>query len=257
MAGNMTDSTQRFSDRVEAYVKFRPGYPSELVQTLLQKTMLDAGAAVADIGSGTGIFTRLLLDQQLKVFAIEPNANMRHAAEALFTGYPAFTSVDAPAEDTGLAEHSVDLITAAQAFHWFNNAATKAEFRRILKADGKLALIWNKRKISQPFQQAYDVILKTYAPEYGVVNHMNLSEADIAEFFDDGQMEVLRFDNCQQLTFPGLLGRLKSSSYCPAENSPQYPSLVAELAGLFEQFAVNQLIDFQYDTLLYLGPIAA
>jgi SAM-dependent methyltransferase len=252
----MTDSTQRFSDRVEAYVKFRPGYPPELVQTLLQNTMLDAGAAVADIGSGTGIFTRLLLDQQLKVFAIEPNANMRHAAEVLFADYPAFNSVDAPAEHTGLVDNSVDLITAAQAFHWFNNAATKAEFRRILKADGKLALIWNKRKISQPFQHAYDAVLRDYVPEYGEVNHMNLSEVEIAEFFTAGRMEVLRFGNSQQLTFSGLLGRLRSSSYCPAESSPQYPSLVAELAALFEQFALNGMIDFQYDTQLYLGPIA-
>jgi len=250
----MTDSTQRFSNRVEAYVKFRPGYPDELVQTLLQKT---SPGTVADIGSGTGIFTRLLLDQKLKVFAVEPNANMRHAAEVLFSGYAHFTSVDAPAEHTGLADNSVDLITAAQAFHWFNNVPTKAEFKRILKADGKLALIWNKRKISQPFQHAYDAVLRAYVPEYGEVNHMNLSEADIAEFFDDENMEVLRFDNSQQLTFSGLLGRLKSSSYCPAENSPQYPSLVAELAALFEQFAVNDMIDFQYDTQLYLGPIAA
>jgi ubiquinone/menaquinone biosynthesis C-methylase UbiE len=253
----MTDSTQRFSDRVEAYVKFRPSYPSELVQTLLQKTMLDAGAAVADIGSGTGIFTRLLLDQKLEVFAVEPNANMRHAAEVLFTGYPHFNSLDAPAERTGLANNSVDLITAAQAFHWFNNAATKAEFRRILKPDGKLALIWNKRKISQPFQHAYDAVLRAYVPEYGEVNHMNLSEAEIAEFFTAGQMKVLRFDNSQQLTYSGLLGRLRSSSYCPAESSPQYPSLVAELAALFEQFALNDMIDFQYDTQLYLGSIAA
>ena len=250
----MTDSTQRFSDRVEAYVKFRPDYPVELVQTLLQK---NSAGTVADIGSGTGIFTRLLLDQELKVFAVEPNASMRHAAESLLSERPLFHSIAAPAESTGLADNSIDLITAAQAFHWFNNDATKVEFRRILKPEGKLALIWNKRKVIQPFQQAYDAILRTYAPEYGIVNHMNLSEADIAEFFEDGRMEVLQFDNCQQLTFPGLLGRLKSSSYCPAETSPQYPSLVAELAALFEQFAVNRMIDFEYDTQLYLGPIAA
>jgi len=250
----MTDSTQRFSDRVDAYVKFRPGYPVELVQTLLQKT---SPGTVADIGSGTGIFTRLLLDQELKVFAIEPNANMRHAAESLFSEYAQFNSLDAPAESTGLAANSIDLITAAQAFHWFNNAATKAEFRRILKADGKLALIWNKRKVNQPFQHAYDAVLRAYIPKYGEVNHMNLSEADIAEFFENGNMEVLHFDNSQQLTFSGLLGRLKSSSYCPAETSPQYPSLVAELVALFEQFAINDMIDFQYDTQLYLGSIAA
>jgi ubiquinone/menaquinone biosynthesis C-methylase UbiE len=253
----MKDSTQRFSDRVETYVKFRPGYPSALVQTLLQKTGLEAGAGVADVGSGTGIFTQLLLDQGLRVFAIEPNANMRNAAEVLFANYPHFISIDAPAENTGLADNSLDLITAAQAFHWFNNATTKAEFRRILKPDGKLALIWNKRKISQPFQHAYDAVLKAYIPEYGIVNHMNLTESDMVEFFDDGHMEVLRFDNNQQLTFAGLLGRLKSSSYCPAEDSPQYPSLVAELAGLFEQFVLNDVIDFQYETQLYLGPVAA
>jgi SAM-dependent methyltransferase len=198
----------------------------------------------------------LLLEQKLKVFAIEPNDNMRQAAETMLADYPNFTSVDAPAEATTLADNSLDLITAAQAFHWFDNATTKTEFRRILKPGGRLALIWNKRKVSQPFQQAYDAILRDYAPEYGVVNHMDLTESDIAAFFDTGQMELLRFDNSQQLTFPGLLGRLKSSSYCPAEDSPQYPSLVAELAALFEHFAHDEVVDFQYDSELYVGPIA-
>jgi len=253
----MTDSTQRFSNRVEAYVKFRPGYPDALMQILLQKTRLEAGAVVADVGSGTGIFTKLLLDQRLKVFAIEPNENMRKVAETIMADYPNFTSVAAPAEATGLGDRSVDLVTAAQAFHWFNDAPTKIEFSRILKSDGRLALIWNKRKISHAFQQAYDAVLRTYVPEYGVVNHMNLRETDIAGFFADGQMEVLRFDNSQQLSFSALLGRLKSSSYCPAEDSPQYPSLVAELAALFEQFAIDDVIDFQYDTELYLGPVTA
>lgn len=252
----MTDSTQRFSDRVDNYVKYRPGYPSALVQVLLQKISSGTGDVAADVGSGTGIFTRLLLDQGLRVFAIEPNTNMREVAETLFTGHPHFTSVDAPAERTGLAGNSIDLITAAQAFHWFNNLETKAEFRRILKPKGTLALIWNKRDINQPFQQSYDAILRAYVPEYGVVNHMNLTEAELASFFAEGKMEEHHFDNSQQLTFAGLLGRLKSSSYCPAENSPQYPSLVAELAALFEQFAVDSSIDFQYQTELYIGPIA-
>ena len=252
----MTDSTQRFSDRVENYVKYRPSYPPALIQTLLQKASLDASAVVADVGSGTGILTRLLLEQGLKVLGIEPNAKMREAAELMLADQPAFTSVDAPAERTGLADHSIDLVTAAQAFHWFCNAETKAEFRRILKPDGRLALIWNKRNISQPFQQAYDSILRTYVPEYGVVNHMNLTETDLASFFAAGEMEVLRFDNSQQLTFAALLGRLKSSSYCPAENSPQYPSLVAELAIPFEQFAVDGTVDFQYQTELFFGPVA-
>ncbi len=251
----MKDSTQIFSDRVEAYVKFRPGYPAELVETLLQTTRAGKESMVADVGSGTGILTRLLLDQGLRVYAIEPNANMRSAAETLLADYPNFTSIDAPAERTGLSENSLDLITAAQAFHWFNNATTKTEFRRILKPEGQLALIWNRRKTNHPFQHAYDAILRDYAPEYGVVNHMTLTESDIASFFDKAQIALLRFDNHQQLTFPALLGRLKSCSYCPDENSPQYPSLVAELAALFEHFAHDKLVDFQYDTELYIGPL--
>ena len=251
----MTDSTRRFSSRVEDYIKFRPGYPAALVSALLDKTGLDSGATVADVGSGTGIFTRLLLDQGLQVTAVEPNANMRHAAETLLSDYSQFTSIDASAEQTGLADHSIDLITAAQAFHWFNNGATRAEFGRILKPGGKLALIWNKRDVNQAFQQAYRAILEEFAPEYGSVNHMNLTENDIADFLVAGSMEILHFNNIQQLDFSGLLGRLKSASYCPAEDSPQYIPMVTELVALFDQYAVNGMIDFEYDTQLYLGAV--
>ncbi|MCP4877004.1 MAG: methyltransferase domain-containing protein [Gammaproteobacteria bacterium] len=253
---NKTDSTQRFSNRVDAYVKYRPGYPAELVPDLLEKANIHKDAVVADIGSGTGIFTQLLLQAGLQVAAVEPNSNMREAAETLFSEQSRFTSIDAPAEKTGLASNSVDLITAAQAFHWFNNEATKQEFRRILKGGGKLALIWNKRKLSQPFQQAYDGILREFAPEYGQLNHMNLSEQDIASFFDHADMELICFNNSQQLDFSGLLGRLKSSSYCPNESSPYYIPLVTELLALFDQYAFNGMIEFEYDTQLYLGAVA-
>ena len=249
----MTDSTRRFSDRVEAYQKYRPGYPPGLVSSLLEKTGLDAGAIVADVGSGTGIFTRLLLDHDLHVAAVEPNTNMRLVAETALSDYQQFTSIEGTAEQTGLEDDSIDLVTAAQAFHWFNNPATKTEFQRILKPDGKLALIWNKRAVSEPFQQAYDNILSEYAPEYNKVNHMNLDEDDIAGFFSEGSMELLHFDNSQSLDFSELIGRLQSSSYCPAEGSAQYIPLVTELVNLFDQFAVNGRIDFAYDTQLYLG----
>ena len=251
----MTDSTQRFSSRVEDYIKFRPDYPAALVSALLDKTGLDAGATVADVGSGTGIFTRLLLDQGLRVTAVEPNANMRHAAETQLSGYSQFTSIDAPAEQTGLADHSIDLVTVAQAFHWFDKEATRTEFGRILKPGGKLALIWNKRDVNQAFQPAYHAILEEFAPEYGSVNHMNLTEDDIADFLVAGSMEIMHFNNIQRLDFSGLLGRLKSASYCPAEDSPQYIPMVTELVALFDQYAVNGMIDFEYDTQLYLGTV--
>lgn len=253
---NTADATLRFSDRVDAYVKYRPGYPDDLVVTLLQQTGFDHTAVVADVGSGTGIFTRLLVDAGLVVYAVEPNNEMREAAETLLVDEPKFNSVGAAAEHTGLADDSVDLITAAQAFHWFNNETTKQEFRRILKPGGALALIWNRRNTSQPFQQAYDDILREFAPEYGAVNHMNLSNDDINAFFAAGSMTLLNFEYRQRLNFPGLLGRLKSASYCPDEDSPHYIPLVTELLALFDQFAVNGVIDFEYDTQLYLGPVA-
>ncbi|MCP4300658.1 MAG: class I SAM-dependent methyltransferase [Gammaproteobacteria bacterium] len=251
----MTDSTQRFSKRVEDYVRYRPGYPAGLVPRLLEETGLGAGAVVADIGSGTGIFTHLLLQQDLRVYAIEPNAPMREAAKALLGDNPQFTSVASPAEDTSLASDSLDLLTAAQAFHWFNNDAAKTEFRRILKPAGQLALVWNRRKLSQPFQKAYDGILREFAPEYGKVNHMNLDDSEIAGVFAPDEMQVLHFDYSQRFDFSSLLGRLKSSSYCPTEDSAHYIPLVTELLALFDQHALEGLIEFEYDTQLYLGPM--
>ena len=251
----MTDSTQRFSKRVEDYVRYRPGYPADLVPRLLEETGLGAGAVVADVGSGTGIFTHFLLQQDLRVYAIEPNAPMREAAQALLDDNRKFSSIAAPAEATGLASNSLDLLTAAQAFHWFNNDAAKAEFRRILKPAGQLALVWNRRKLSQPFQKAYDAILREFAPEYGKVNHMNLDDSEIAGFFAPDEMRVLQFDYSQRFDFSSLLGRLKSSSYCPAEDSAHYIPLVTELLALFDQHAIEGSIEFEYNTQLYFGPM--
>ena len=248
--------TERFSSRVDAYVKYRPGYPQSLLNELQQHTGLGSTASIADFGSGTGIFTRQLLQAGYEVFAVEPNREMRAAAEVILSAEPRFHSIDADAENSGLASASIDLITAAQAFHWFNTDTARQEFRRVLKADGKLALIWNKRKVSRPFQQTYDAILRELAPEYGKVNHMNLTATDIESFFATGSMQRFVFDNSQRLDFAALMGRLKSSSYCPEEKSPQFIPLATELLSLFDQHAVDGAIEFEYDTELYLGSIA-
>ena len=252
----MADPRKRFSDRVANYIRFRPGYPESLLPVLLPAAQSRDSVSIADVGSGTGIFTRLLLQQGDTVYGVEPNANMRRAAEEYLADYEKFVSIDGDAENTGLADASVDLVTAAQAFHWFNNDASKTEFNRILKPDGRLALIWNQRRMEQPFQQAYEALLRELAPEYGKVNHMNLDENDIAPFFRPGQMQVSHFDNYQQFDFEGLTGRLKSSSYCPNENTPEYARLIDALSGLFDTHAIDGRLIFEYDTRLYLGPIA-
>jgi SAM-dependent methyltransferase len=252
----MSNSTERFSDRVENYVKYRPGYPEVLIETLIQKTGIDNTSTVSDIGSGTGIFTQQLLQRNLRVYAVEPNSPMRQAAEQLLANFPEFTSVDASAESTSLASGSIDLITVAQAFHWFNNETTRTEFARVLKPKGQLALIWNQRKTSQPFQQAYDAVLREFSSDYGNVNHMNLDDSDISAFYSRAAMEVFEFDHFQLLNFESLLGRLKSASYCPAEDSQEYHCLTGELEVIFEAHAEQGQIKFEYDTRLYLGSVA-
>lgn len=252
----MTDPRHRFSERVANYVRYRPGYPPVLLTTILDGFGKGILPVVADVGSGTGIFTQLLLERGLRVYAIEPNTNMRLAAEESLGAYGKLSSVDAGAENTGLDAASVDLVTAAQAFHWFNNESTRAEFARILKPDGRLALLWNRRRLKQSFQQDYDALLRELAPEYGKVNHMNLSTDDIAGFFATGSMQQRHFDNRQQLDFDGLRGRLESSSYCPEAGSKQYHRLLQALRRLFEEHAEEGRLAFDYDTQLYHGPIA-
>lgn len=137
---------QRFSDRVENYVKYRPGYPLTAIDYLEKHANLQHRSTIADVGAGTGIFTSLLLDAGYKVFAVEPNQPMRKAAEELLGSNVNFISTDGTADATRLTTNSVDLIVCAQAFHWFNTPETVIEFQRILKPGGYVALIWNKRE---------------------------------------------------------------------------------------------------------------
>ncbi len=249
----VTDSRERFSDRVDDYRRYRPGYPQALLDALLARTGLGAGARVADIGAGTGIFTGMLLDAGFDVLAVEPNTGMRNAADRLLGNNPRFRSVDGGAEDSGLASASVDLVTAAQAFHWFANDAAVAEFRRILRPRGNMALVWNRRQVEEPLQREYDGLLREYAPEYGRVNHMNIEDAGLEPFFAPASLSIERFDNVQQLDFDGMLGRLRSASYCPAENSAAYSALHAALEALFVRYAIDGKLRFSYQTRLYLG----
>ncbi len=250
----MTDSTERFSDRVDDYVRYRPGYPAELIDALLAAAGESSHPKIADIGSGTGIFTHLLLERGARVSGVEPNAEMRRAAETTLRSFPGFNSIDGSAEETGLAARTVDLVTAAQAFHWFNNSGARREFVRILKPGGMLALVWNRRRLEEPFQQAYDSLLRAHSADYEKVNHLSLTDASIGAFFAPAKVTAANFDNPQILDFDGLLGRLRSASYCPPTGTPTYRALVADLEQLFADHAVHGKIRFVYDSRLYLGP---
>lgn len=248
-------STERFSDRVSNYVAYRPSYPVELAGILEKECKLNNSSIIADIGSGTGKWTELLVNHSLTVHAVEPNKEMREAAESLLGSSDYFTSVAGKSEATTLADQSIDLITVAQAFHWFNLEDTKKEFERILKPAGHIALIWNERNTSLPFQKEYDQMLTEYAPEYSKVNHRNITDKDVSDFLQPRTVESFSLPYSQKFDLAGLSGRMNSSSYTPKPDTPESRALNAAATALFKKHEVNGTIEFSYQSRLYLGRV--
>ena len=248
--------TARFSDRVENYVRYRPGYPPEVLNLLRAECGLRPSHIVADVASGTGMFTRLLLENGNSVFAVEPNAEMRTAGMRQLETLPAgggLVSVAGTAEETTLESGSVDFVTAAQAAHWFDLPRARAEFARILKPDGWCVLIWNERRTaSTPFLREYEELLLTYGTDYKEVRHERTT-AIIHEFFAPAPFEERVFDLRQQFDYEGTAGRLLSSSYAPLEGHPNYEAMMQELQRIFRAHAVDGKIEFEYNTQVYYG----
>lgn len=246
------NSTRRFGNRVEDYVKYRPGYPAE-VTGFLQQLGLPAGSVVADVGSGTGISAMLLLEAGYTVTGIEPNQPMRDKSIELLAAYPSFTAKNGSAEHTGLATASVDAVVAGQAFHWFDAAAARTEFKRILKPQGPVVLIWNERLTDDAFSAAYDELIKRHGKDYTAVDHRNTDGRKISAFFNPSTFEQVVFPNQQVFDFEGLKGRLSSSSYVPAADEPGYAPMVADLRQLFEKYQQQGVVTVRYDTKVYAG----
>jgi SAM-dependent methyltransferase len=249
----MRDSRERFTDRVDDYVRHRPGYPDGVRDLLERQLGLSAESVVTDLGSGTGILSRLLLQSGARVLGVEPNAAMRAAAERELGGMDRFVSVNGTAEATGLAPASVDLATAGQAFHWFDPTRTAVELRRILRGRGGVGLIWNVRTRS-PFNDDYEDLLLRFAPEYPAVRARDrVSEDSVRALLAPREAHVERFPNHQRLDAAGLRGRLMSSSYAPKEGAPSHPAMGARLDVIFAAHARDGHVTMEYDTVVYWG----
>ena len=251
----MSNTVERFSNRVENYVKFRPGYPAEVLQFLRDELDLSASSVIADIGSGTGISAKLFLENGNRVYGVEPNAVMREAAEKFLKGFPNFKSIDGTAENTNLPDESVDFVVAAQAFHWFDPSKTRAEFKRILKGNGFIVLIWNERQLdSTDFLREYEQLVLEFATDYKDVRHEKVTAEIIGEFFQTSFHKKV-FQNNQILDFEGLKGRMLSSSYIPTEENPRFGEMIKTLESLFTKHQKNDTIQISYDTNIYYGQI--
>lgn len=250
-----SDTIRRFDERVANYVAYRPKYPAAVAECLRAELGLGPGAVVADVGSGTGLLSELLLRAGCAVYGVEPNAAMRAAAEALLRGDDNFTSVAGTAEATTLAAASVDFVTAGQAFHWFDAEGARREFRRVLRPGGSTVLVWNVRRLdATPFLRAYERLLREFGTDYTQVNCEQLPEERIAAFFAYAY-ERRVFPNEQRFDFAGLRGRLLSSSYVPLAGQPGHEPMLAALRRLFDLHQQAGQVTIEYDTRLYFGRI--
>lgn len=253
----MRDSATRFSNRVADYVKARPAYPRALREFLSSNLGLRPEHVIADVGSGTGILTHLLLENGNTVLAVEPNGPMREAAEQALSRYPGFRSINGSAEATTLERRSIDFITAAQAFHWFDPDLTHNEFKRILRPRGYVVLIWNDRRMDRPaFSEEYEKLLRRYNSDMDRVHHRNVTEKQTAaldRLFLDAGYRTTNFDNHQDLDWDGVKSRVLSSSYMPAADDPRSTSMLAELKGAFDAHQRAGVVRLEYDTRVYFG----
>lgn len=250
------DPTRRFSNRVEDYIKHRPSYPRALVALLEEECGLTREAVVADVGSGTGILSELFLSAGVRVYGVEPNREMREAGEQLLAAYENFVSVDGRAEATTLEDNSVDFVTAGQAFHWFDPASARREFRRILKDGGWAVLVWNDRRTEgTPLLAEYERLLLEYGTDYKEVSSKWAEGKSIKALFGPSEVRTKTFDNEQVLDFDGLKGRLMSASYAPVPGHPNHEPLMRELAALFERHQRDGRVVVEYDTKVFYGQL--
>jgi SAM-dependent methyltransferase len=250
------DSTQRFSSRVGNYVRYRPAYPPAVLDLLKSDCGLTTTSVIADVASGTGIFTCHLLENGNRVFGVEPNAEMRKAGEEFLRSYPHFTSVLGTAEATTLAGHSIDLVTAAQAAHWFDREKARVEFIRICKPGGWTVLLWNERRTgSTPFLVVFEKLLLEYGTDYQDVRSERTTQ-QIETFFAPAHFRVKTFDYQQEFDYPALEGRLLSSSYTPQAGHDSHLPMLRELRRIFDAHQVDGRVAFEYDTRVYFGQLS-
>ncbi len=249
------DNTGKFSSKVEDYVKYRPDYPRDCIEYLQAALGLNSNSLVADIGAGTGIFSRQLAALAGCVYAIEPNRNMRLACERLCSAFPAVRTMDGSAENTGLPDSSVDLITSAQAFHWFDREKCRIEFSRVLKADGRVILVWNSRDAGSELIRQNDALCRKLCPDFSGFSGNYDANREVADFFKAESCDHKVFENDRVLTLDEFIGSSLSASYAPVPADANYRLFVDELRDLFARYSRDGRLRIPMHTYCYSGPL--
>jgi ubiquinone/menaquinone biosynthesis C-methylase UbiE len=253
--GSGSTTGQRFSGRVEAYIRARPGYPPQVLDALRRECGLQPHWAIADIGSGTGILTEMFLKHGNTVYGVEPNQEMREASGKLLAAYPRFHPREGTAEQTTLADRSVEMVTAAQAFHWFDRPKARAEFQRVLKPGGWVVVLFNNRDMDSTFVRDYEALLDTYGTDYRQVRHENLGDDVFAEFFGAQGFKKSVFPNPHTYDLSKLRERLLSSSFVP-NTGDRADAMLRDLERIFHKHQRGGVVDFAYQTAMYYGRLS-
>ena len=255
-----TDPTTRFSDRVDFYRRGRPGYPAELAAFLAAAVPLSPADTVADVGAGTGLLTEPFVRAGHPTIAVEPNGPMLAAAVEHLGRRAHFRGVLAPAEATTLAAGSVALITVAKAFHWLDAAAARAEFARVLRPGGLVAVVYNERAAAaaDDFTAGYQRLIDRHGVDRAAAagTGRTPTPAALAALFGPGGYRSATFPNPQPLDRPGLLDRLRSSSYMPLPPDPRHDLAVADAGRLFDRHQDGGVVVLRHDTVVYYGGVA-
>jgi len=249
----MKDSVTRWDARSGDYARYRPSYPAEVIDAILDGLGPPERLRVVDIGAGTGISSRLLAERGAKVLAVEPNAEMRAKAEA-----SGLEVRDARADALGLPDASADVVTAFQAFHWFANPESVRELTRVLRPSGRLAVVFNERDDQDPFTRAYGEVVDNMRDRMAIAGYRNGSEI-VRRLLVDGGLINLRLESFvhgQRLDYEGLLGRLRSTSYAPPAGTLEHATMIERITRAFETFEENGEIEFSFRTDVYLGETA-
>lgn len=242
---------KRFSNRVSNYVKFRPGYPADVVSFVEDEMNLASDAVIADVACGTGLSSEIFLSAGYRVLGVEPNEQMRMAAAQYLSRFVNFELLEGTAEKTGLPSSAVDLVIAAQAYHWFEPAHVRQEFSRVLKPNGWVALIWNERQLdSTPFLLAYESLLLEFGTDYESIRHDRITRRLLEEQLG-WEFYERTFANEQALDLDGLEGRLLSCSYVPERGDSRYGEMIATVRDLFTEHQKDGRIQILYDTKVY------
>ncbi|MDM0029105.1 class I SAM-dependent methyltransferase [Variovorax saccharolyticus] len=248
-------STTLFSGRASYYAEHRPSYPLAALDVL--RSEIPTPADAADIGAGTGIFSRALVQAGYRTVAVEPNADMR-AEAASSTEAGDLRVVDGSGEETTLEAGSIDLVTVAQAFHWLKRDEAKREFRRISRPGGVIAIVWNARQFeANEFMKGYRAMLLQHAPEYQAMKNSfwKTLDGDVSQFLGSASVRHT-FVNPQIITRESMLGNLLSTSYVPKSGTTGYEELVETANRLFDTHQQDDRVVFELKTVMHTGNVA-